>query len=60
MANGIEGDKVKEQEREEHQKENENDLDRLKDWTPPTKCHFCVDGKLDSEHTTHGVLVSFT
>ncbi|KAJ3643979.1 hypothetical protein Zmor_026658 [Zophobas morio] len=31
--------------------------DRLKDWTPETKCYFCVDGKLDSEHTAHGVLV---
>ncbi|XP_063907629.1 mushroom body large-type Kenyon cell-specific protein 1 isoform X2 [Zophobas morio] len=30
--------------------------DRLKDWTPETKCYFCVDGKLDSEHTAHGVL----
>nr|ATI99809.1 ecdysone-induced protein 93 [Leptinotarsa decemlineata] len=41
---------------EGHQKENEKDVDRLKDWTPQDKCYFCVDGKLDSEHTTHGVL----
>ncbi|CAG9859345.1 unnamed protein product [Phyllotreta striolata] len=54
--NGTEGDRAKEEDREERQKENENDSDRLKDWTPPTKCHFCVDGKLDSEHTAHGVL----
>lgn len=31
--------------------------DRLKDWSPQTKCYFCVDGKLDSEHSAHGVLV---
>ncbi|KAG5891573.1 hypothetical protein JTB14_015839 [Gonioctena quinquepunctata] len=49
------GEKV-DQGKEEHQKENEKDVDRLKDWTPQSKCYFCVDGKLDSEHTTHGVL----
>ncbi|CAH1962243.1 unnamed protein product [Acanthoscelides obtectus] len=45
---------------EQCQKENENEaaLERLQDWTPETKCYFCVDGKLDSEHTAHGVLVS--
>nr|CAH7745535.1 unnamed protein product [Callosobruchus chinensis] len=42
---------------EECQKENEKAaLERLQDWTPETKCYFCVDGKLDSEHTAHGVL----
>lgn len=44
--------------KEEYQKENEKEVERLKDWTPQTKCYFCVDGKLDSEHTNHGVLVS--
>lgn len=43
----------------EEQKENEEKEERLKDWTPESKCYFCVDGKLDSEHTAHGVLVSF-
>lgn len=32
--------------------------ERLKDWSPQSKCYFCVDGKLDSEHTNHGALVS--
>lgn len=32
--------------------------DRLKDWSPQSKCYFCVDGKLDSDHNNHGVLVS--
>ncbi|XP_018573417.1 mushroom body large-type Kenyon cell-specific protein 1 isoform X2 [Anoplophora glabripennis] len=42
----------------EYQKENEKAEaeDRLRDWTPQNKCYFCVDGKLDSEHTAHGVL----
>lgn len=32
--------------------------DRLKDWSPQSKCYFCVDGKLDSENSTsHGALV---
>lgn len=31
--------------------------ERLKDWSPESSCYFCVDGKLDSEHTAHGVLV---
>lgn len=44
--------------KEEYQKENGKEVDRLKDWTPQAKCYFCVDGKLDSEHTNHGVLVS--
>ncbi|KAJ8917845.1 hypothetical protein NQ315_010757 [Exocentrus adspersus] len=46
------------QDRLVHQKENERTEaeDRLKDWTPQSKCYFCVDGKLDSEHTAHGVL----
>ncbi|KAK9736544.1 CENP-B N-terminal DNA-binding domain [Popillia japonica] len=30
--------------------------DRLKDWSPQSKCYFCVDGKLDSDHNNHGVL----
>lgn len=33
--------------------------DRLKDWSPQSKCFFCADGKLDSDHNNHGVLVSF-
>ncbi|XP_072398870.1 mushroom body large-type Kenyon cell-specific protein 1-like isoform X2 [Diabrotica undecimpunctata] len=59
QVNGIEKREKEgevKKEKEEYQKENENDIDRLKDWTPQTKCHFCVDGKLDSEHSTHGVL----
>lgn len=32
--------------------------DRLKDWSPQSKCYFCVDGKLESDHNNHGVLVS--
>lgn len=40
--------------------EPENDeQERLKDWSPQSKCYFCVDGKLDSDHTTHGALVNF-
>ncbi|XP_057657234.1 mushroom body large-type Kenyon cell-specific protein 1 isoform X2 [Diorhabda carinulata] len=61
QVNGIEtgGEKGKGEQQKikgEYQKENEKDIEKLKDWTPQTKCHFCVDGKLDSEHTTHGVL----
>lgn len=32
--------------------------ERLADWTPQSKCYFCVDGKLDSANHTHGGLVS--
>lgn len=49
---------VKEEvEEQQQQKEREEAEDRLKDWTPQSKCYFCVDGKLDSEHNNHGVLV---
>ncbi|XP_071050001.1 mushroom body large-type Kenyon cell-specific protein 1 isoform X2 [Onthophagus taurus] len=30
--------------------------DQIKDWSPQSKCYFCVDGKLDSEHNNHGGL----
>ncbi|GLV32784.1 Ecdysone-induced protein 93F [Carabus blaptoides fortunei] len=33
-----------------------DEQERLKDWSPQSKCYFCVDGKLDSDHTTHGAL----
>lgn len=40
-------------------KEEEEEQERLKDWSPQSKCYFCVDGKLDSDHTTHGPMVRF-
>lgn len=51
-------DATPEPKEKENEKSSQEVEDRLKDWTPPTKCYFCVDGKLDSEHTAHGVLVS--
>lgn len=29
----------------------------VQDWKPQDKCNFCVDGKLDSEPNSQGVLV---
>lgn len=58
-TNGIDGrNPTKENTREENERLRETE-DRLKDWSPESKCYFCVDGKLDSEHSTHGVLVRF-
>lgn len=54
----INGEDEGKEGKEEYQKENEKEVERLRDWAPQTKCYFCVDGKLDSEHTNHGVLVS--
>jgi hypothetical protein len=51
------GDAATERKEKENEKRTQEVEDRLKDWTPQTKCYFCVDGKLDSEHTAHGVLV---
>lgn len=35
--------------------------EQIKDWTPDSKCYFCLDGKLDSENnTSHGTLVGVT
>lgn len=34
--------------------------ERLKDWSPQSKCYFCVDGKLDSDHNNHGASVSIS
>lgn len=34
--------------------------ERLKDWSPQSKCYFCVEGKLDSDHNNHGGLVSLS
>jgi transposase-like protein len=50
------GDAATERKEKENEKRTQEVEDRLKDWTPQTKCYFCVDGKLDSEHTAHGVL----
>lgn len=36
-----------------------DEQERLKDWSPQSKCYFCVDGKLDSDHTTHAALVNY-
>lgn len=56
-TNGIDGrGPTKENTKEENERLREAE-DRLKDWSPENKCYFCVDGKLDSEHSTHGVLV---
>ncbi|XP_015839258.2 mushroom body large-type Kenyon cell-specific protein 1 isoform X2 [Tribolium castaneum] len=49
-------DAATEPKEKENEKSSQEVEDRLKDWTPQTKCYFCVDGKLDSEHTAHGVL----
>ncbi|RZC37911.1 hypothetical protein BDFB_001442, partial [Asbolus verrucosus] len=50
-------DAASERKEKENEKATSQEVeDRLKDWTPQTKCYFCVDGKLDSEHTAHGVL----
>lgn len=57
--NGVDDvELLEERKKEEDEKRRQKEAEeRLKDWTPQTKCYFCVDGKLDSEHTTHGVLV---
>lgn len=48
---------INEEVEKSNDKEDREAEDRLKDWTPQSKCHFCIDGKLDSEHNNHGVLV---
>lgn len=57
--NGVDDvELLEERRKEEDEKRRQKEAEeRLKDWTPQTKCYFCVDGKLDSEHTAHGVLV---
>lgn len=58
-TNGLDGrGPTKENTKEENERLREAE-DRLKDWSPESKCYFCVDGKLDSEHSAQGVLVSF-
>lgn len=59
--NGVDDvELLEERRKEEDEKRRQKEAEeRLKDWTPQTKCYFCVDGKLDSEHTAHGVLVIY-
>lgn len=41
-----------------HHRDDEADAEdeyKVKDWSPTSKCMFCVDGKLD-EHNNHGAL----
>lgn len=44
--------------KQEVKKEDDEEQERLKDWSPQDKCYFCVDGKLDSDNTNHGASVS--
>lgn len=53
----LKGIEIKFKEIRKDEKLKQEDIeDRLKDWSPDSKCYFCVDGKLDSENTSHGAL----
>lgn len=58
VSNSNAAAKENHEEADRHQQQQAAEAEeRLKDWSPESRCYFCVDGKLDSEHTAHGVLV---